>query len=120
MKLIKKYKYKKFNRIDGEKRVYQTGKIKVPSVTTILKQTQSEEKTKSLEKWRKRVGKKEADKIRDDAGALGTALHKCLEKYILNKRDLKYFDKKSMIIMALEDTGSLGILTNVKGFSQKK
>ena len=24
-------------------------------------------------------------------------------------RDLKYFDKKSMIIMALEDTGSLGI-----------
>ena len=92
MKLIKKYKYKKFNRIDGEKRVYQTGKIKVPSVTTILKQTQSEEKTKSLEKWRKRVGKKEADKIRDDAGALGTALHKCLEKYILNKRDLKYFD----------------------------
>ena len=92
MKLIKKYKYKKFNRIDGEKRLYQTGKIKVPSVTTILKQTQSEEKTKSLEKWRKRVGKKEADKIRDDAGALGTALHKCLEKYILNKRDLKYFD----------------------------
>ena len=92
MKLIKKYKYKKFNRIDGEKRVYQTGKIKVPSVTTILKQTQSEEKTKSLEKWRKRVGQKEAEKIRDDAGALGTALHKCLEKYILNKRDLKYFD----------------------------
>ena len=92
MKLIKKYKYKKFNRIDGEKRMSQTGKIKVPSVTTILKQTQSEEKTKSLEKWRKRVGQKEAEKIRDDAGALGTALHKCLEKYILNKRDLKYFD----------------------------
>jgi len=33
-------------------------------------------------------------------------------------RDLKYFNKKSIIIMALEDTGSLGILTNVKGFSQ--
>ena len=76
MKLIKKYKYKKFNRIDGEKRLYQTGKIKVPSVTTILKQTQPEEKTKSLEKWKQRVGKKEAEKIRDDAGALGTALHK--------------------------------------------
>jgi|TARA_B000000460_G_C21538770_1_gene404856 hypothetical protein len=92
MKLIKKYKYKKFNRIDGEKRLYQTGKIKVPSVTTILKKTQPEEKTKSLEKWKQRVGQKEAEKIRDDAGALGTALHKCLEKYILNKRDLKYFD----------------------------
>jgi hypothetical protein len=92
MKLIKKYKYKKFKRIDGKKRVYQTGKIKVPSVTTILKQTQSEEKTKTLEKWAERIGKKQAEKIRDDAGALGTALHKCLEKYILNKRDLKYFD----------------------------
>jgi len=33
-------------------------------------------------------------------------------------RDLKYFDKKSMIIMALEDTGSLGILTNLKSSSQ--
>ncbi len=35
-------------------------------------------------------------------------------------RDLKYFDKKSMIIIALEDSGSLGVLTNLKGFSQKR
>lgn len=35
-------------------------------------------------------------------------------------RDLKYFDKKSMIIMALEDTGSLGILTDVDNSSQKQ
>jgi len=35
-------------------------------------------------------------------------------------RDIKYFNKKSMIIIALEDTGSLGILTDVKNFSQKR
>lgn len=35
-------------------------------------------------------------------------------------RDIKYFSKKSMIIIALEDTGSLGILTDVKNFSQKR
>ena len=35
-------------------------------------------------------------------------------------RDLKYFDKKSMILIALEDTGSIGVLTNLQDFSQKK
>jgi hypothetical protein len=92
MKIIKKYTYKTFNRIDGEKRLYHTGKNKVPSVTTILKATQPEEKTESLKKWAERVGKKQAEKIRDDAAAVGTALHKCLEKYILDKGNMKYFD----------------------------
>ena len=91
-----KYNYKNFNRIDGETRVYDLGKTKVPSVTTILKATQPEEKTESLKKWQERVGKKKADQIRDDAAALGTALHKCLEKYILNNGDLKYFDDTSL------------------------
>ena len=48
MKINKKYKYKDFKRIDGEKRFYSLGALKVPSVTTILRATQSEEKTDSL------------------------------------------------------------------------
>ena len=32
----------------------------------------------------------------------------------------KSFDKKSMILIALEDTGSIGVLTNLQDFSQKK
>ena len=92
MIINKKYKYKDFKRIDGAERFYSFGALKVPSVTTILKKTQPKEKQDSLKKWRERVGEEEAEKIRDNAAAVGTALHKCLEKYILEKGNLKYFD----------------------------
>ena len=92
MIINKKYKYKDFKRIDGAERFYSFGALKVTSVTTILKKTQPKEKQDSLKKWRERVGEAEAEKIRDNAAAVGTALHKCLEKYILEKGNLKYFD----------------------------
>ena len=92
MIINKKYKYKDFKRIDGAERFYSFGALKVPSVTTVLKKTQPKEKQDSLKKWRERVGEEQAEKIRDDAAAVGTALHKCLEKYILEKGNLKYFD----------------------------
>tara|TARA_Y100000593_G_scaffold41337_1_gene79357 strand:- start:30 stop:701 length:672 start_codon:yes stop_codon:yes gene_type:complete len=92
MIINKKYKYKDFKRIDGAERFYSFGALKVPSVTTILKKTQPKEKQDSLKKWRERVGEEEAEKIRDNAAAVGTALHKCLEKYILEEGNLKYFD----------------------------
>ena len=92
MIINKKYKYKDFKRIDGAERFYSFGALKVPSVTTILKKTQPKEKQDSLKKWRERVWEEEAEKIRDNAAAVGTALHKCLEKYILEEGNLKYFD----------------------------
>ena len=92
MIINKKYKYKDFKRIDGAERFYSFGALKVPSVTTILKKTQPKEKQDSLKKWRERVGEADAEKIRDNAAAVGTALHKCLEKYILEEGNLKYFD----------------------------
>ena len=36
-------------------RTYEVGKEKLPSVTTILKATESDEKKAALEKWKKRV-----------------------------------------------------------------
>ena len=78
------YIYPKTNRelIDGL-RHYDTGKEKLPSVTTIIQATQSEEKQKSLAAWRARIGEAAAEKVKDDAAARGTAMHKILEKYIL-------------------------------------
>ena len=78
------YIYPKTNRelIDGL-RHYDTGKEKLPSVTTILQATQSEEKKKSLAAWQARIGFEAAEKIKDDAAVRGTAMHKILEKYIL-------------------------------------
>ena len=53
------------------------------SVTTILKATESEEKKKSLADWAARIGEEAAEKIKDDAAVRGTAMHKILEKYVL-------------------------------------
>jgi len=67
--------------IDG-KRHYDIGEDKLPSVTTILSATQSEEKKKSLADWRARMGAQSADRIRDISAMRGTAMHKFLEAYI--------------------------------------
>ena len=67
--------------IDG-KRHYDIGEEKLPSVTTILSATQSEEKKKSLADWRARMGAQSADRIRDVSAMRGTAMHKYLEAYI--------------------------------------
>ena len=67
--------------IDG-KRHYDIGEEKLPSVTTILSATQSEEKKKSLADWRARMGAQSADRVRDIAAMRGTAMHKFLECYI--------------------------------------
>jgi|TARA_B110000444_G_scaffold169196_1_gene158117 genome maintenance exonuclease 1 len=58
---------------------------KLPSVTTILSQTQSEDKAMSLQRWRDRVGAAAAAKITNDAATRGTAMHMYLEKHCLNE-----------------------------------
>ena len=63
-------------------RVYDIGKEKLPSVTTILSATQSDEKKASLDKWKARVGIVEAERIRDTSAARGTNMHLHLEKFV--------------------------------------
>ena len=70
--------------IDGA-RHYDTGKEKLPSVTTILSATQSEEKKESLAAWAARIGEEAAEKIKNEAAIRGTAMHKILEKYVLEE-----------------------------------
>ena len=67
--------------IDG-KRHYDVGKEKLPSVTTILSATQSDEKKKSLSDWRARMGPQYADRVKDLAAMRGTAMHRYLEAFI--------------------------------------
>ena len=83
MKFNRKFKYPKSMRslIDG-KRHYDIGNDKLPSVTTILSATQSDEKKKSLADWRARMGAQSADRIRDVSAMRGTAMHRYLEAYI--------------------------------------
>ena len=86
MKKNNKYRYPKTQRekVNGL-RHYVFEKEKLPSVTTILDQTQPAEKRESLQRWRERVGEAEAARIVDESQTRGTAMHKILEMYILDK-----------------------------------
>ena len=66
---------------DGDRK-YEIGKEKLPSVTTILKNTESSEKSESLARWRQKVGENEAERIVNEAARRGTAMHSYLETYI--------------------------------------
>jgi genome maintenance exonuclease 1 len=79
-----KYKYETIKRIDtSEVRRYATPDgEKLPSVTTILDATKSEESKKALNEWRKRMGPQKAQAITTEAANRGTRMHKFLEDYI--------------------------------------
>lgn len=85
MSLLKpKFEYKPINReqVDG-KRLYATPDgSKVPSVTTILDKTKSEESKLALARWRKSVGEAKAQQITVEAAGRGTRMHKFLEDYV--------------------------------------
>ena len=86
MKLKNVYRYPTTVRetIDG-KRHYAIKSEKLPSVTTILSATESAEKTEALARWRASKGEEIATRIVDESAARGTAMHKILEKYILEE-----------------------------------
>ena len=94
MKRNSSYRYPKTVRemVEGQ-RHYILNNEKLPSVTTVLKHTESAEKRESLAAWRERVGEAEATRIVDSSGARGTAMHKILEKYILGEG---YLDETSV------------------------
>ena len=83
MKWNKKFIYPKSQRslIDG-KRHYDIEQTKLPSVTTIISATQSEEKRQALADWKARLGDIAADRVRDVAALRGTAMHTYLDAYI--------------------------------------
>jgi len=91
MKIIEKYKYPSSTRanIEGLRHYTITGEQqKLPSVTAVLGATQPKEKQESLERWRNKVGLREAQKITRDAAIRGTAMHKYLEDLISGQRSL--------------------------------
>ena len=57
---------------------------RLPSVTTILDKTKSEESRAALANWRKRVGQKKAQEITTEAANRGTRMHTYLENYVID------------------------------------
>ena len=88
MKWNKLYNYPTSMRsLVNDERHYEVGSSKLPSVTTILAATQSDEKRASLEAWKSKVGIFEAERIKNRAATRGTNMHSHLE-YHLNGQGL--------------------------------
>ena len=97
MKLVNKYAYPSSTRasIEGLRHYSIAGNLqgqRLPSVTTVIGQTQSKDKQASLQKWRDRVGHTEAAKITSEAASRGTSMHLYLEKYCLGEGYLDLTD----------------------------
>ena len=68
--------------INGSRKYATPDGEKLPSVTTILDATKSEESKQALNECRKRVGYKQAQEITTEAAGRGTRMHKYIEDYI--------------------------------------
>ena len=81
---IQKYDYQPIPRVEvNGKRFYATPDgNKLPSVTTILDKTKSEESKAALQNWRNRVGAERAQQITTEAANRGTRMHTYLEHYV--------------------------------------
>ena len=55
---------------------------RLPSVTTILQATKSQEDREALKKWRERIGAAEASQIVQAASRRGTGTHKQIQRYL--------------------------------------
>ena len=117
LKLISKYKYKKYTRQEEDgSRTYNVGNKKIPSVTTILSATQSEEKKAGLDRWRERVGYQEAARITSQAALRGTEMHYVLENYIDGRGYINLSeDGAKARLMAHEIVNNLDLLKEVWG-----
>jgi genome maintenance exonuclease 1 len=89
MKWNKLYNYPPCTRstTDGL-RTYDVGKEKLPSVTTVLGATKSQQAQESINNWKVRVGEEQATRVRDQAAARGTNMHTHLEAHVLGKGHL--------------------------------
>ena len=82
MKKSNKYNYiqgKQITDPDSGNRVYDFNGSRLPSVTTVLGQTKNQQ---FLKDWKDRVGKEEAERIKNLSSRRGTAMHKFLENHI--------------------------------------
>jgi len=83
IKKIDRYNYVQGTRyMDNGSRNYDVAGQRLPSVTTILGRTKDDT---FLKDWKKKVGEKEAERIKNASAVRGTSMHKYLENYVLGR-----------------------------------
>jgi len=99
-------------------RKYDINNEKLPSVTSVLSATKSQEELASLELWRQRVGAVNANKIKKDASTRGSALHAYVEDWLRGRINDSFFESaeqyKSMANQIIKN-GIKGRLTEIWG-----
>ena len=93
MRWNKKFDYPKSIRsTENGIRRYVIGDTKLPSVTSVLDLTRSDEEKAALANWRERTGHQAAEAITSAAASRGSKMHAYLESFILNRENLSFFD----------------------------
>ena len=119
MKWNNKFNYPKSSRsTEDGLRKYLLGDEKLPSVTSVLKVTKSEEDKASLENWKERVTHKEANRITNEASRRGTLMHSYIEDFLRGRINESFFESneqyKSMAKQII-DNGIKGKLEEIYG-----
>ena len=93
MKWNTKFSYPKSTRslINGS-RPYSLDGSNLPSVTTILSATKSEEDKAAILAWKQRVGSVEAERIKKEASARGSSMHSYIEQFLYGKLNQELLD----------------------------
>ena len=81
----RKYVYQRLERVDrASGRVYKhlDFELPMPSVTAVLSATKDKA---HLDAWANRVGKDEAERIKNESATIGTHMHSVVERLLLNR-----------------------------------
>ena len=114
-----KFIYPKSTRsiINGS-RHYNLDGSNLPSVTAILKATQSEEDKAGIAVWKERVGHKEAERIKNEASSRGSSMHSYIEQFLLGKFNLDLLEennKSKKMATEIIDNGLKNKLSEIWG-----
>ena len=119
MEWNKKFNYPSSTRaLFQGKRHYSLDGSNLPSVTTILSATKSEEDKAALTAWKERVGKLEAERIKKEASTRGSSIHKFIEEFLHGKLNQDLIDDNNHSKKMAEeiiDNGLKNKLTEVWG-----
>ena len=119
MKWNNKFNYPKSSRSNEDGfRKYLFGEEELPSVTSILQATKSEEDKASLKNWKARVGEERAEQIKNEASSRGTSMHSYIEDFLKGRINESFFESNEQYKnMAKEiiDKGIKGKLEEIYG-----
>jgi hypothetical protein len=102
----------------NDERHYDIGDEKLPSVTTILQATQSDEKKKILEDWKNGVGADNAENIKNEAANRGSIMHRIIEGHLLGRNHADLSDQGMLagtMAQTIIDEGLEGSMDEIWG-----